>query len=68
MGRTLAGGLGAVVAAEARPGDAAVVEGSGNPSAGLVAILASVVGGEMGRTLAGGLGAVVAAEAGAGHI
>lgn len=44
-----------------------MVEGRGHPAAGLVTILAGVVGGKVGGVLAGRLGAIMAAEAGAGN-
>ena len=47
------------MAAEAGSCDPAVIEGGGDPAAGLVAVFAGVVCCEVGRALAGGLGSVV---------
>ena len=47
MGGVLAGGFGAVVAADAVAGDVAVVEHCAAPAAGVMAVVAAVVTGDM---------------------
>ena len=64
MGRRFAGGLGAVVAAEAAAGDAGVVEAGGQPGRGAVTDIAFPGRGDVSRWFADGGGTVVALRTG----
>lgn len=67
MCRTFAGGIGAVVAAEAAADNVRVVEYSGHPSRRVMTIVTLITGNNMARRFSGCLDAVVTGSATAGH-